>query len=816
MAPYLERERITMRRLPLLIPRTKITAALILFSSLPLAAQGTLLPRPAPIQVENNFLRILVDPTSGAVLQVTNHAAGLDLVEGSKPGPPWRMVLKGSLEVLPKNPQYSFTRDSKGDHLDLFWATNVPGLSVRALVSALKNGSVIFASSLSSSPGVPEIAYFEYPVVSGIGDMGRPGREVKLVHPAAMGYSIEDPLLHASALPLGGLYPDAYQGSPLQMWSYTARGRGGFSLEVHDSQGTAKAFPWRAGKKGFLETSVRWYPWDAGPGKGMDLLGVPVVLRANMGGGWEEGAAAYRSWAEKQPWCARGPTWKRPKAKRILWLEETGLATLGISFRDPAQEGYFPLYKAFTGLHVLHVGGFWWAGGRPGVEWYGGYLGWHDSRLRKGNLAAASSGGNHAALWLFDLFFSTSALSWGSILPGDPLSPWKTWAVSPAYPPSGPWRFMCPATRAWRDLHAWREVLLQGLYDPDAFYFDIGPCLGPMGCEDTAHGHPKGKGRWMVQAVRDMLQGGRDWAEKIHGSPVAHGTELMSEVYLDLFDFYYARSGGGPLGMLEMEPFRKGILAGWARKVPLFTFVYHEYGPVRLDGNLKLAAELGDLFYWSAGRVFTWGGIPLVDSSLSAPATPVPACAPGAPATPWKIPYETFLPPFQVYDDSPYGLEEGRALYLGRLGRMRTGPARDYLVFGRMRRTPPHRDIPAFVKMNYSLYNTFRRNTRYARDGKDLGPEFAEQGLFTVPAVLASAWTDPKGRLGVILLDVSSLPAATEVEIDPVFYLGGSGPWKWRLLTLEGDIAAGLLQGKTRLSFQLPSRNPCILEIDPK
>ncbi len=802
-----------MRRLSSLLPRVLTWAALAASFPRLLPAQGVLLPSPAPIQVANAELRVLLDPSTGGILQVTNLAGGIDFLQGHGTPEPWRIELEGRPEPRPTKCLYSFRQDSRGRHIDFLWTTDVPGLSVKAEVSASTDGTVAFQSGILSSPGVPRIEYFEYPIFSGIGNLGASGPKVTLVHPAAMGYAIRDPVKNAPGLPLHHPYPEAFYGCALQCWSYTARSKGGFSLEVHDPLGTAKAFPWTSRKDGLLETRVRWFPWDAGRGKGMDLTGIPVVIRANRGGGWEEAAAAYRSWAARRPWCGRGPLWKRRSGDRIRWLEDTGLATLGISLRDPAQERLFALYRTYTGLHVFHVGGFWWPGGKPGVEWYGGYLGWFNSRLRKQNLAAASRDGDHAALWIFDLSFSTTAPSWGQKILGDPLSPWKAWAVSPFFPPSGAWRFLCPVTKAWRDLHGWREMLLQALYDPDAFYFDIGPCVAPLGCENTSHGHPKGKGRWMVQALRRMLEGGRDWGAKIHGSPVAHGTELMSEVFLDLFDFYYARAGGGPLGMLEMEPFRKGILAGWARKVPLFTFVYHEYGPVRLDGNLKLARELGELFYWTSGRVFIWGGIPLLDMSLSAAATPVPACPPGGPCPPWRVSYETFSFPYQVYDDRPYGLDEGRALYLGRLGRMRTGPAKDYLVFGRMRRTPPHRDTPGLVRMDYSLYNTFLRKTKYARNGRELGPEFAERGQFTVPSVLVSAWTAPKGRLGILLLNISACPASTNLEIDPEFYLGSPGPWKWRLLDLEGIEASGELEGKTGLKLTLPSRDPRLLEI---
>ncbi|HHI68450.1 MAG TPA: hypothetical protein ENJ97_03900, partial [Planctomycetes bacterium] len=463
-----------MRRLMFLPSRVGLTAALLPYVPLLLPAQGSLLPRPAPIQVSNEKLRVLLDPSTGGILQVTNLAKNLDLLEGLSPHPPWRIQVKGTLQPGPKTLLFSFRNDSKGRHIDLRWTTTIPGLTVRAVVSALKEGTVTFQSQVLSSPGTPEISYFEYPILSGIGNLGGAGADVTLVHPVATGYSIRDPVRNAPGLPLSHPYPEAFHGCALQAWGYTARSRGGFSLEVHDSLATAKAFPWKTCKGGLLETWIRWFPWDAGPGKGMDLSGIPVVIRANQGDGWEEAAAAYRSWAEKQSWCARGPLWKRPAGGRIRWLEDTGLSTLGISFRDPAQEGIFSLYRAFTGLHVLHVGGFWWPGKKPAVEWYGGYRGWHDSRLRKENLAAASQDGDHAALWLFDLYFSTNAPSWTWRIPGDPVSPWKPYAVSPPDPPSGAWRFMCPASKTWQDLHAWREVLLQTLYDPDAFYFDIG------------------------------------------------------------------------------------------------------------------------------------------------------------------------------------------------------------------------------------------------------------------------------------------------------------------------------------------------------
>src|SRR5690606_9694987 len=74
-------------------------------------------------------------------------------------------------------------------------------------------------------------------------------------------------------------------------------------------------------------------------------------------------------------------------------------------------------------------------------------------------------------------------------------------------------------------------------------------------------------------------------------------------------DFYQARAEASPASRFEAFPFRTWITNGDCEKVPLFTYLYHEYGPVRMDGWGQLAEEQGDLFFWIAARVFAWGGL---------------------------------------------------------------------------------------------------------------------------------------------------------------------------------------------------------------
>ena len=88
------------------------------------------------------------------------------------------------------------------------------------------------------------------------------------------------------------------------------------------------------------------------------------------------------------------------------------------------------------------------------------------------------------------------------------------------------------------------------------------------------------------------------------------GTEMINETMLDLIDYYQARAGGQPAAPLEGWPIRELLKSGDARLIPMFTYVYHEYGALRLDGWGKLAEEIGSftILRWHArisGAVYT-------------------------------------------------------------------------------------------------------------------------------------------------------------------------------------------------------------------
>src|SRR5699024_5484513 len=85
--------------------------------------------------------------------------------------------------------------------------------------------------------------------------------------------------------------------------------------------------------------------------------------------------------------------------------------------------------------------------------------------------------------------------------------------------------------------------------------------------------------------------------------------EQMCETFLDRLDFYQARAWGQPCATLETWPIRQAMRTGQARMIPLFDYVYHEWGVVRMDGWGKLVEETGQLFYDTVAKTYLWGGL---------------------------------------------------------------------------------------------------------------------------------------------------------------------------------------------------------------
>ena len=123
------------------------------------------------------------------------------------------------------------------------------------------------------------------------------------------------------------------------------------------------------------------------------------------------------------------------------------------------------------------------------------------------------------------------------------------------------------------------------------------------------HGHKPGGGKEITDGYADVYEDTRAALCKDTGRYIPLGTEMMNEVYLPQLDFYQARAWAQPCSTLETYPFREQMRTGLAQMIPLFDYVYHEMGVVRMDGWGKLVEETGDFFYFNAAKIYLWGGL---------------------------------------------------------------------------------------------------------------------------------------------------------------------------------------------------------------
>jgi hypothetical protein len=220
-------------------------------------------------------------------------------------------------------------------------------------------------------------------------------------------------------------------------------------------------------------------------------------------------------------------------------------------------------------------------------------------------------------------------------------------------------------------------------------FFDQNCNAATFPCFSAEHGHPPVPGRWMTQAMEEMIALFRQTAADAGEDAVIQSTECpCNEFCLPLFQQSDVR----------VSP----PSSGFANFVPIYHYLYHEC--TILHGMMSTGPEpyaLPTRNAWNG----VWGEIP--GAVLTGDGT--------------LLNRETFNwadwePKVGSNDDS---LAMIRSVTL-----MRRGPGRPFLVYGRMQR-------PAEVRCDVI--------------------EWEHDGHRAVPAVAHAAWRSPSGRHGVVL-----------------------------------------------------------------
>jgi len=229
-------------------------------------------------------------------------------------------------------------------------------------------------------------------------------------------------------------------------------------------------------------------------------------------------------------------------------------------------------------------------------------------------------------------------------------------------------------------------------------FFDQNVGCAPFPCFSAEHGHPEQPGAWMTQEMGRLLaqlRAAMDQANEARGGerPIVLSVE-------------------GPANEFAMPAFQicdirvvpPGHSAGGLPFVPLYHYLYHEF--ILIQGGFGTGPEPYHMPIRSAYNLVSGeipGAVLVGDGRLLNADT-------------WN--WAPWDPPIGDNDSSMQMLKSAVAL--------RRGPARDFLVFGRMMRPAAVTGIPTM---------------RWQHGGRD----------HQIPAVFHSAWRAPDGRLGLVL-----------------------------------------------------------------
>jgi hypothetical protein len=768
------------------------------------------------IALENEHFLIEFSPTDGSVTRLRNKDAGLDLI-ASRPKTPraWALLLS-PLRLVSDFTVCRVTPDTESPHRRVSFEWQTPyKITVTAEARLDADSDQLRFFSAAKNDGDQAIVALRYPDIQGIGSLSETGESDRLLHSASMGLVFNDPFhLFQSDHPIpqgrgmvNSRYPNGFHGSATQLMAYYVEGRGGFSFVTEDGHSTDKEFNFFKSPEASLSCEIVHFNWDARPGKSLEV-DYPIVISSMTEGTWYEAASRYRDWAIQQPWCRRGTMRERvAKGEASKWLlEEIGAVGVWWPFRDDIRAAIARTRELF-GAPLLHLE-LWWR--------------------NKESLAAAHADGDrfgpfyfpHLGLKETDTF---NRFGGAQVVP-------TTGSISPR------WAVMCAASPNWRrvfletaeDLTGYAELRHRQIWidenrtgcDADCLYYDIGPCAGiPTHCYSADHGHAPGAGRAITDAHATLIAESRERASARKGFYVPVGTECASEPFVGCLDFYYPRNAGFNLEM-ELVPYIRQLTwlpDGNMEAVPLFAFIYHQHGPVAIQGIHSVIpwglTEADDLFTWAEARAYLWGGVMT--------AFPVPADA--------KASGE-------------------RTRFLRSLTAARTGFARDYLAYGRMQPPPTIACEPIKLdhglaeggwlrKLRFADKKTAAQSVGFATEPprRDDDPEPGEKpdlsveewvgavlaagatpaskSSIQVPSVLNAAYTLDNTRLGLVLVNLKSDAEQTiRLTVDPTAFGLKEGEYELRRCDGISTTALGRFAGQRELDVRLPSREVVLVE----
>lgn len=663
---------------------------------------------------------------NGGIASVRNLRRGIALISRPAATPPFRVELAGIGVV---DTFIDFVAAPLANGMRLTWT--LPH-DITLTSDVIARGEEITFTVSALNQGQTLIDRIEYPIIGGIGRIGEAGQD-ELVHTHATGMLFHDPLDLFDEDPENhrrlrlSPYPEGFSGSTMQFMAYYGRGKGGFYLGTEDGRKDLKWFNFYK-QDDSLHASIMHRPPLLEEGRSYNVL-YPVVLAALEQGSWYEAADRYRTWAWDQSWAQPAP--------RSKWLmEEVGICTFGINARYD-RAAWIDGIDKMAGTPVFHILGPNWA--TWGHDYHNnlprGKADWFPATFHAENMRVIRENGDYWAPFEFDL------LAHHNPAYPDPIV--ESWMMQNdperglTNPGLAPFQFMCPGTDYWHDFHVERDERLVQEYGANALYYDISVSNLLLQCLAHNHNHLPGSGSTLADLFTTMYRDTSAAMTRAAGVYTPFGTEVISEIFVNTFDYYQARAEAGPYAPFEVQAFRDWLIAGSAEKIPLFKYVFQERSPLRLDGWARPAVEVGDLFYWTAAQVLLNGGLLELNYEFAQLED-----RDGRGEDPAEHYY--------TYQDRHFTLDSDKMAFVGEVARARVGAANPFLACGRM--LPAPRVDAAPVALDYKTVNVSYSD-----------PIHDDEGSMQVTSVLASAW-----QLGdrVVYLAANLLADAQTVSID--------------------------------------------------
>jgi len=764
--------------------------------------------------ISNGNIQVTIDQTTGAIIQITNLAVTpqIPLIAVAPTSPAWKIQLQ------PNEPEdsnwitatgSSFTYVKTGTmRFDLTWVQGPYTVTATIMTPTGSMNAQITCQVQNSSTN--PVSLLEYPVVSGIQNLlNGSGTNVDyLAHSFATGYLFTNPytLFNLSSVGQTGIQHspsmEGYNGTPMQWFAYYttgSAGNGGFYFATQDGNHYQKSLDFFKDSAASMTARFRHGcpAINATTGNGY-TVSYPITIGALTDGTWYQAADTYRVWALTQGWTQQGPLVTR--SNKATWLlEKVGFCTFAIN-SEYDRSAFLTYLHGIANTSVFHILGVNWQ--QIGADYFGStQSGGRDATLphrffadNLNAIKATKSDGtrDYVTAMSFDTLYRTTDDGVDSI---------EGKAVQQVFPPQYVWSretyttfsVMCPVPSLETDLYTFRAtyaVMQAGL---DASYDDIGIHNNLKVCLATNHGHPVGAGPQLMSASRAAVAQTKATATRANGGAYfPMGAEVVLEDTIPEMDFYQARGEASPVTTYESYDWWTWMQTSpmGCQKIPAFAYVYHDYGPTRLDGWGRLSVEQGDLFYWCAARVYLWGGLFELNYEFGS--------VESVNGT-QDDPSQSFSP---TTIERPYAVDPAKITFLNKMATARTGFANPYLAYGQMARPVVPNSPPPNVTLSWLSI------------GADPATEeYLNSGSLSVPSVVASAYLYNGVKAAFLYVNLQTTPQNIQVTLNPATYgLPTSGLNVYQT-TVSGTSSLGAISGSTTYTISLPAREILMLEM---